>query len=108
MNPIGKVNPFNVSGPNLSSGSGLTTQGADFYSTTSKTSFKDVMGNVISDTNKTLTVPDELMNRALTTGDVDIHQIMIANTKADITVNLVSQVITKVLQAYDRVQQIQV
>ncbi len=78
------------------------------FSETPKATFKDVMVNLIKDTDKTLTEPDEMMNRAMTTGDVDIHEVMIANAKADITVNIASQVVTKVIQAYERVQQIQV
>lgn len=79
-----------------------------FVDSTPKASFRDMVANMVQDTNKTLTEPDVLMNRALTVGDVDIHDVMISNTKADIAVNVASQVVTKVIQAYERVQQIQV
>jgi flagellar hook-basal body complex protein FliE len=44
----------------------------------------------------------------MTVGDVDVHDLMIANTKSDITINIASQIATKIVQAYERVQQIQV
>ncbi len=81
---------------------------ASFVDGAGKASFGDVVANMVKDTDKSLTMPDELMNRALTQGDVDIHEVMIANTKADIAINVASQVLTKVIQAYERVQQIQV
>lgn len=112
MNFNHKINPFNaIQGPSMKTGvvfPNTATQGMQAFDATKGASFKDVMGNLLDETNHTLNAPDELMNRALTTGDVDIHEIMIANTKADLAVNLASQVVTKVIQAYERVQQIQV
>jgi flagellar hook-basal body complex protein FliE len=106
-----KINPFtNTSNVAFKGAMSFpdTSRGISALDAPQKTSFKDVMGNLIKDTDNTLTKPDELMNRALTTGDVDIHEVMIANTKADMAINIVSQVATKVIQAYERVQQIQV
>jgi flagellar hook-basal body complex protein FliE len=112
MNFNHKVNPFSaLQGPSMVGGAvfpGSKAQAMQSFSAPQGGSFKDVMGNLLTETNHTLNAPDELMNRALTTGDVDIHEIMIANTKADLAVNLASQVVTKVIQAYERVQQIQV
>lgn len=85
-----------------------TAKGTDFLDNPQKASFKDVMVNLTKETDRTMSMPDELMQRALTTGDVDIHEVMIANTKADMAINVVAQVVTKVVQAYERVQQIQV
>ena len=112
MNFNQRINPFNnMQAPTFKTGVVFpqsSTQNMQSLAAPSQGSFKDVMGNLLSDTNKTLALPDELMNRSLTTGDVDIHEVMIANTKADLAVNLASQVVTKVIQAYERVQQIQV
>lgn len=106
-----RINPFsNATMPTARLGAASPTGvgGPAFLDSSTQASFKDVMVNMVKDTDRTLNAPDELMNRAMTTGDVDIHEVMIANTKADIAVNVASQVVTKVIQAYERVQQIQV
>jgi flagellar hook-basal body complex protein FliE len=110
MNPIQGINPFSRAANNFKVGMAFppTSASETFNTSAHKPSFKNMMVNMVEDTNKTLTQPDELMERAMTTGDVDIHEVMIANTKADIAINIVSQVATKVIQAYERVQQIQV
>jgi flagellar hook-basal body complex protein FliE len=74
----------------------------------SKSGFSNVLGNMVGELNTTMVAPDSLMQRAITTGDVDVHDVMMANAKADIAVNVASQVLTKIIQAYERVQQIQV
>lgn len=106
-----RVNPF-INTPSLGFKAGVSfpgsIRGVDFSGDAQKASFKDVMGNMIQDLDKTLVTPDNMMKRALSHGDVDIHEVMIANSKADIAVNIASQVVTKVIQAYERVQQIQV
>lgn len=70
--------------------------------------FKNSLANVAQQLNTTVQAPNELMQQAITGGDVDIHQVMIANAKAELSLNIATQVVTKVIQAYDRVQQIQV
>jgi len=71
-------------------------------------SFKEVMGNTVSNVNNVIAAPDGLMKEAMTTGRVDIHEVMIANAKAELAVNMTSQIVTKVVQAYDRILQIQI
>jgi flagellar hook-basal body complex protein FliE len=71
-------------------------------------SFKNVMGTMMQNLNNTLSEPDQLMNQAMTTGDVDVHDVMIANAKAELLVNVSTQIATKVMQAYDRILQIQI
>lgn len=106
-----KINPFSNTHQaqfKASVTSPQASQGMAFLNDPQKASFQDVLGNLTKETERTLNLPDELMNRALTTGDVDMHEVMIANTKADLAVNIASQVVTKIIQAYERVQQIQV
>ncbi len=79
-----------------------------FFDASQKGSFMNVMANVAGDLNRTVESPNELMKRSLTSNDVDVHEIMIAVAKADMAINVSSQVLTKVIQAYERVQQIQV
>lgn len=71
-------------------------------------SFKNVMVNLLNQASEVEGLPGQLMTRAMTTGDVDVHDIMIANAKADLFLNVAVQSTTKVLQAYDRILQIQV
>ena len=44
---------------------------------------------------------------AMTTGNVDVHDLMVANAKAELLVSVTTQVATKVVQAYDKILQIQ-
>ena len=71
-------------------------------------SFKEVLGTTLGNVNGVVSAPDGLMKEAMTTGRVDVHEIMIANAKAELAVNMTSQIVTKVVQAYDRVLQIQI
>lgn len=70
--------------------------------------FKDAMSNLVETVNTTMSTPDTLMKEAMTGGTVDVHDVMIANAKAELLVNITSQVATKVVQAYDRILQIQI
>lgn len=70
--------------------------------------FKDVMTNLVQNLNETTSAPDKLMHEAMTTGRVDVHDVMIANAKAELVVNVTTQVATKVIQAYDKILQIQI
>jgi flagellar hook-basal body complex protein FliE len=71
-------------------------------------SFQNVMANMANNVNEVVQKPDALLKEAMTTGAVDIHDVMIANAKAELAVSLTSQFATKVIQAYDRILQIQV
>jgi flagellar hook-basal body complex protein FliE len=70
--------------------------------------FKSTLGNMLNGINETVTAPDALMHNAMTTGSVDVHDVMVANAKAELVVNITAQVATKVVQAYDRILQIQI
>ncbi|MCA9788673.1 MAG: flagellar hook-basal body complex protein FliE [Cyanobacteria bacterium HKST-UBA06] len=73
-----------------------------------ESSFFNVMNDLAGTINKDLSAPNDLMQRAMTVGDVDVHDIAIANARADMTVSIASQALTKIVQAYEKVQQIQV
>lgn len=70
--------------------------------------FKDALSGLVKNLNETMSAPDALMRDAMTTGSVDVHDVMIANAKAELLVNVTAQVATKVVQAYDRILQIQI
>lgn len=72
-------------------------------------SFKGVMSGLASNLNQELNAPDKLMKDAMTGNNgVDIHDVMTAMAKAEINVNVATQVTTKVIQAYDKIMQISV
>jgi flagellar hook-basal body complex protein FliE len=74
----------------------------------SNPSFQHVLSATLGNVNQTLQQPDRLVQQALMGGKVDIHDVMLANSKAELTVNIASQTITKAVQAYDRILQIQI
>lgn len=71
-------------------------------------SFKNILSEGLSGVSQAISAPDALMKDAMTTGNVDVHDVMIANAKAELAVNVTAQVVTKVVQAYDRILQIQI
>jgi flagellar hook-basal body complex protein FliE len=70
--------------------------------------FAGMLQKMAGGMNETTSKPDELLE-ALMRGDpnVDIHDVMIANSEAELAVNTTTQSLTKILQAYDRILQIQ-
>lgn len=75
---------------------------------TEKVSFKDTMADVVNNINTAALAPDGMMRDAMTTGNVDVHDLMIANAKAELVISVTTQVATKVVQAYDKILQIQI
>ncbi|MEM0952040.1 MAG: flagellar hook-basal body complex protein FliE [Cyanobacteria bacterium P01_H01_bin.74] len=73
----------------------------------SDASFNAVMGNLVNAINDTAQKPDLMMHDALVTGNVDVHDLMVANAKAELAVTVTTQVATKVVQAWDKITQIQ-
>lgn len=73
-----------------------------------KPSFQDAIVNVLDHVNQASEVPEAMMHDAMTTGGVDVHDVMVANAKAELLVSITTQVATKVVQAYDKILQIQI
>lgn len=71
-------------------------------------SFKNVMMKTVEGLNDTLNRPDKMMVEAVTNGTYDVHDVMIAGAKAELAVTIASQITTKVVQAYDKILQIQI
>lgn len=77
--------------------------------TTSSPDFKQVMSGLIENFNAELNAPDNLLKDAMSgSNNVDIHDVMTAMAKSEVSVNVATQMVGKVIQAYDRVMQIQV
>jgi flagellar hook-basal body complex protein FliE len=74
-----------------------------------QTSFKDVLSGLVSNLNNDIEKPDQLLNaQMMGNKEVDIHDIMTAAAKAEVGVNLATQVTTKVIAAYNAVMNISI
>jgi len=81
----------------------------DAISDTSTVSFKGVMSNLAGNLNQEMNAPDQLLKDAMTgSNNVDIHDVMTAMAKAELSVNVATQITGKVIQAYDKIMAIQV
>lgn len=98
----GVKNPFQV---NMT---GQITKTQPSLDSVERSSFQNVLANTVESLNDTVTKPDAMMHDAVTTGTVDVHDLMIANSKAELLVSITTQVATKVVQAYDKILQIQI
>lgn len=88
---------------------GSMTNGIGALDETQTGSFKDVMTGVAHGLNNDLAAPNELLKSAMSgESDVDIHDVMTAMAKAEISINVATQVTSKVIQAYDKIMQISV
>lgn len=77
--------------------------------TQSSPDFKTVMSGLVEDLNTQLNAPDNMLKDVMSgSKNVDIHDVMTAMAKAEISVNVATQITGKVIQAYDKIMQIQV
>ena len=67
--------------------------------------FKDVVIDMINEMNKTTNKPQELLADAMQ-GKADIHDVMAAVAKSELTVQAAATVTGKILQTYEKIMQI--
>ncbi len=71
--------------------------------------FKQVMSGLVENLNTELNAPDNMLKDVMSgSKNVDIHDVMTAMAKSEISINVATQITGKVIQAYDKVMQIQV
>ena len=71
--------------------------------------FKQVFSGLIENFNQELNAPDDLLKDVMQGNqNVDIHDVMVAISKSEISVNLATQMVGKAINAYDRVMQINI
>lgn len=71
--------------------------------------FKQVFSGLVEDLNTELNAPDNLLKDVMSgSKNVDIHDVMTAMSKSEISINVATQFTGKIIQAYDRITQIQV
>lgn len=76
---------------------------------TPKATFKDTINNLASSLNKSMNTPDQMMTSVMSGNtDIDIHDVMTAMAKAEMSVSVATQITSKVIQAYDKIMQISV
>ena len=71
--------------------------------------FKQVFTGLVENLNHQMEAPDNLMKDVMSGNqNVDIHDVMTAMSKSEISINLATQMVGKVINAYDRISQISV
>lgn len=71
--------------------------------------FKTVFSGLVENLNAELNAPDNLLKDVMSgNNNIDIHDVMTAMAKSEISINVATQLTGKVIQAYDKVMQIQV
>ncbi len=71
--------------------------------------FQSVMSGLVENLNTTMEAPDNLLKDVMMGSEnVDIHDVMVAMSKAEISVNVATTAVGKVIQAYDKIMQIQI
>lgn len=94
---------------NIPSDMGMSPMSSLKVEGTEESSFKNVMTGLAQNLNQQISAPDQLLKDAMSgNSDVDIHDVMTAMAKAEISVNVATQLTTKVIQAYDKIMQISV
>lgn len=70
--------------------------------------FKQVLSGLVENLNAEVNAPDNLMKDVMSGNqNVDIHDVMTAISKSEIGVSVATQITGKIINAYDRVMQIQ-
>lgn len=70
--------------------------------------FGSTMASMLNKANTTMGAAEDLSIRAVTTGDVDIHEVMIALGKSEVTFKLITSVTQKVIGAADKLTSMQI
>ena len=72
------------------------------------TDFQSVMSGLVENLNTSMNAPDNLLKDAMMGSEnVDVHDVMTAMAKAELGVTVATNITTKVIQAYDKIMQIQ-
>ncbi len=69
--------------------------------------FKNTLTKMINEMNETTNKPQEL-TQDLMQGKADIHDVMAAIAKSELTVQTATTVTSKILQTYEKIMQIQI
>jgi len=88
---------------------GMPSARMERVETPSAGDFKSVFSGLVENLNQELNAPDNMLKDVMSgNSNVDIHDVMIAMSKSEISINVATTAVGKVIQAYDKVMQIQV
>ena len=75
----------------------------------STANFSSVMSGLVENLNTQMEAPDNLLKDVMMGNEnVDIHDVMTAMSKAELAVSVATTVTGKVIQAYDKIMQLQI
>jgi len=93
----------------LDMNSGLDTMRLQRIEKPETQDFKAVFSGLVENLNTEMNAPDNLMKDvAMGNSNVDIHDVMTAMAKAELGINVATGITGKIIQAYDKISQIQV
>lgn len=93
----------------FTSGFNMPSARLDRVETNETQDFKQVFSGLVEHFNNDLNAPDDMLRDVMQGNkNVDIHDVMVAMSKTEISVNLATQLTGKVINAYDRVMQINI
>ena len=72
------------------------------------TQFKDVLGSMLGSVNNMMNKSEQLTEAAVTTGKVNLHEVMIAMSEEEIALGLTTQVAGKFISTMEKLTQMQV
>ena len=70
--------------------------------------FKNVLGNMLGKVNNMMNKSEQLTEAAVTTGKVNLHEVMIAMAEEEIALGLTTQVAGKFISTVEKLTQMQV
>ena len=74
-----------------------------------ETSFKNILSGLVSNVNAEIQKPDQLLQeQMLGNSEVDIHDVVTAIAKADLSVTMAVQMTSKVVAAYNQIMNISI
>lgn len=106
---MGRIQNINGNTGNSSGIAPMSTIKTPFTDEVPENNFKTVMGGLANNLNREMNAPDQLLKEQMMGNtDVDIHDVMTAMAKAEMSVSVATQITSKVIQAYDKIMQISV
>ena len=96
-----------ISPTKLHSETGLPSMRMSRIETPATGDFKSVFSGLIENLNESVNAPDRL-TKDLMMDKADIHDVSIAMSKAELDINIATQMTGKIIQAYDKVMQISI
>jgi len=93
----------------FTSGNNMPSLRMDAVESLETPNFKQVFSGLVENLNAEANAPDNMLKDVMSGNhNVDIHDVMTAMSKSEISINIATQMVGKVINAYDRISQISV